>query len=217
VVFPGGFSFGDVLDSGKGAAAVIQFNPVLAEQFARFFARKDTFSLGVCNGAQLMAFLGWAPFAELADDQKPRFVGNTSGRFESRFTTVEIMPSPAIMFAGMEGSRMGVWVAHGEGRVHVPSPAVMRDIIKQNLAPLRFVEPDGGPTTRYPFNPNGSPDGITGLCSPDGRHLAIMPHPERSTHGLWQWPWLPEVWSKLEASPWLRMFQNARDWCERGE
>lgn len=215
VIFPGGFTFGDVLDSGKGAAAVIRFNPKLAKQFDDFYARPDTFSLGVCNGAQLMAILGWAPFVNLPDAQKPRFVGNASGRFESRFVTVEIMPSPAIMFAGMEGSRLGAWVAHGEGRVHVPEPGVMRDIEDQKLVAMRFVAPDGGPTTQYPFNPNGSPDGMTGLCSPDGRHLAIMPHPERSGINLWQWPWLPDEWSGLEASPWLKMFQNAREWCER--
>ncbi len=214
VVFPGGFTFGDVLDSGKGAGAVIRFNSKLAKQFADFYARPDTFSLGVCNGAQLMAILGWAPFIDLPDAQKPRFVKNASGRFESRFTTVEIIPSPAIMFKGMEGSRLGVWVAHGEGQAHIPEAETMAEIAKQNLAPLRFVVPEGGPTTQYPFNPNGSPDGITGFCSPDGRHLAIMPHPERSANALWQWPWLPKEWSSLEASPWLRMFQNAREWCD---
>jgi len=214
-IFPGGFTFGDVLDSGKAAAAVIRFNPRLAKQFAEFYARPDTFSLGVCNGAQLMAILGWAPFIDLPDERKPRFITNASGRFESRFVSLEIMPSPAIMFAGMEGSRLGAWVAHGEGRVHVPEASVMADIRSGKLSPLRFVEPDGGPTTRYPFNPNGSPDGMTSLCSPDGRHLAIMPHPERSGIALWQWPWTPPEWSKLEASPWLKMFQNAYDWCEK--
>ena len=161
-----------------------------------------------------MALLGWAPFNKLPDEEKPRFISNTSGKFECRFVTVEIGDSPAIMLKGMEGSRLGVWVAHGEGRLHVPEPAVMRDIKAQNLAPIRFVEPDGGPTTTYPFNPNGSPEGITSLCSPDGRHLAMMPHPERAANALWQWPWLPEDWQKYEASPWLRMFQNARAWCD---
>lgn len=215
VVFPGGFSFGDVLDSGKGWAGVIRFNKVLAEQFAAFYARQDTFSLGVCNGAQLMALLGWAPFSQLADEDKPRFIHNASGRFESRLVTVEIQSSPSILLKGMEGSRLGVWVAHGEGRLHVPAPEVMTDITKQNLAPLRFVEPESGPTEAYPFNPNGSPDGITALCSPDGRHLAMMPHPERMTNALWQWPWLPDDWKTLEASPWLKMFQNAKAWCDR--
>ena len=214
IIFPGGFSFGDVLDSGKGWAGVIRFNPNVSEQFAAFYARPDTFSLGVCNGAQLMALLGWAPFSQLTDDEKPRFVHNASGRFESRMVTVEIQESPAMMFKDMAGSRLGVWVAHGEGRLHVPSPQTMRDIHQQNLAAMRFVEPEGGPTTRYPFNPNGSPDGITALCSPDGRHLAMMPHPERLSNALWQWPWLPDEWKSLESSPWLRIFQNAKDWCD---
>ncbi len=215
VAFPGGFSFGDVLDAGKGSAGVIRFNKVLAKEFANFYERPDTFSLGTCNGAQLMALLGWAPFINLADDERPRFISNTSGRLECRFVTVEIGPSPAIMLRGMEGSRLGVWVAHGEGRLHVPTPEVMKQIGEQNLAPMRYVEPDGGPTTAYPFNPNGSPGGITALCSPDGRHLAMMPHPERLANALWQWPWLPEDWASLPASPWLRMFQNAREWCDR--
>ncbi len=119
------------------------------------------------------------------------------------------------MFAGMEGSRLGVWVAHGEGRLHVPTPETMKSIHESSLAPVRFVTPDGGPTSSYPFNPNGSPDGITALCSPDGRHLAMMPHPERMANALWQWPWLPTDWAGLEASPWLKMFQNAREWCEK--
>ncbi len=214
VIFPGGFSFGDVLDSGKGWAGVIRFNSAQAGQFEEFYARRDTFSLGVCNGAQLMALLGWAPFKQLADAGKPRFIANRSGRFESRFVTVEIQPSPAIMLREMAGSRLGVWVAHGEGQLHVPSADIFQQILDQNLAPLRFVGEDNRATTSYPFNPNGSPEGITALCSPDGRHLAMMPHPERLSNQLWQWPWLPEGWSELEASPWLKMFQNARLWCD---
>jgi phosphoribosylformylglycinamidine synthase len=214
VVFPGGFSFGDVLDSGKGWAGVIRFNEKLAQQFAEFYARPDTFSLGVCNGAQLMALLGWAPFVDLSDEDKPRFIHNASGRFESRLVTVEIQDSPAMMFEGMVGSRLGVWVAHGEGRLHVPQPTTMKTIADQKLVALRFVEPEGRATMAYPFNPNGSPDGITALCSPNGRHLAMMPHPERMSNALWQWPWLPDDWKNLEASPWLKMFQNAKIWCE---
>ena len=212
VVFPGGFSFGDVLDAGKGWAGAIRFNPELAAQFAAFRARPDSFSLGVCNGCQLMALLGWAPLHDLPDELRPRFVRNMSERFESRFVTVEIAPSPAIMLSGMTGSRMGVWVAHGEGRLHVPEQDTLAAIIKADLAPIRYVSADG-PTQTYPHNPNGSPDGIAGLCSPDGRHLALMPHPERLASGLWQWPYLPDGFRDLVASPWLRMFQNARDWC----
>ncbi|MBI2798466.1 phosphoribosylformylglycinamidine synthase [Candidatus Saccharibacteria bacterium] len=217
VAFAGGFSFGDVLDSARGWASVINFNPKLAKQFNDFYNRQDSFSLGVCNGAQLMALLGWVPGDDLADPQKPRFSHNQSGRFESRFTTVEILHSPSIMLKEMAGTRMGVWVAHGEGRLHVPDEGVMQTVLNNQLAPIRFVDYSGKPTTKYPFNPNGSPGGITALCSADGRHLAMMPHPERLANALWQWPWLPEDWKSLKASPWLRMFQNARDWCEESK
>ena len=213
IVFPGGFAYGDVMDAGKGWAGAIRFNEVLRAEFERFRNRPDTFSLGVCNGAQLMLLLGWTSAPDLPEDLRPRFVGNASGRFESRLVTVEILPSPAVMLRGMSGSRLGVWVAHGEGRLHVPDPATSRELATGNLAPIRFAQPVGGITERYPMNPNGSPDGITALCSPDGRHLAMMPHPERLANQLWQWPWLPEEWQELESSPWLRMFQNARDWC----
>ncbi len=213
VAFVGGFSYADVLDSAKGWAAVIRFNPRLQEEFSEFYARPDTFSLGVCNGCQLMALLGWVPYRDLEDRRQVRFIRNRSERFESRFSTVKILPSPAIMLQGMEGSILGVWVAHGEGRVHFPDPSVKEDILRRGLAPLRYVDETGDVTTRYPFNPNGSEDGITALCTPDGRHLAMMPHPER-TFLLWQWPWIPEQWWDLKASPWLRMFQNARRWCD---
>jgi len=214
VVFPGGFAFGDVLDSGKGWAGVIRFHTAIAEQFAAFYARPDTFSLGVCNGCQLMALLGWVPWPSLPDVEQPRFIRNASGRFECRWTTVEITESPAVMFKGMSGSRLGAWVAHGEGQLHAPQ---IERIIDAGLAPLRFVDGAGRATTTYPLNPNGSAHGVTGLCSPDGRHLAIMPHPERSATALWQWPWLPDDWRDLPVSPWLRMFQNARAWCTEGK
>jgi phosphoribosylformylglycinamidine synthase len=205
VAFPGGFSYGDVLDAGKAWAGIIRGQ--LASQFDRFYRRPDTFSLGVCNGAQLMALLGWAPDPALADELRPRFIRNRSGRFECRLATVEITPSPSIFLRGMAGSRLGVWVAHGEGRLHLPGP------VDPSLVPLRYADPDGKATELYPFNPNGSPGGATALTSPDGRHLAMMPHPERMTNQLWQWPWLPPGWRDLPASPWLTMFQNAYDWC----
>ena len=206
VAFVGGFAFGDVLDSAKGWASVIRNNERLAEEFARFFARPDTLSLGVCNGCQLMALLG-IPGFDLPDPLAPRFVRNASERFESRFTTVRIDRSPAIMLQGMEDSILGIWVAHGEGRLHVPDPATLDWIVENRLAPVRYVDPDGNPTTAYPYNPNGSPLGIAALCSPDGRHLAIMPHPERSFQ-LRQWPWVPPDWA-CRSGPWLRMFRNA--------
>ena len=213
IVFVGGFSFADVLDSGKGWAGVIKFNPSVFEQFHNFRQRKDTFSLGVCNGCQLMALLGWIPTAEgLPEAQQPRLLHNDSGKFESRFSSVQIQASPAVMLKGMEGSSLGVWVAHGEGRFHFPDASVQNMVMEKNLAPVRYVNDVNEITEEYPFNPNGSPEGIASLCSEDGRHLAIMPHPER-VFTTWQWPWMPSAWKDLEAGPWLQMFQNARAFC----
>lgn len=213
IAFVGGFSYADVLDSAKGWAGAIRFNKKLYEQFQRFYERSDTFSLGVCNGCQLMALLGWVPWRGIQGNIQPRFIQNKSGRFESRFSTVKILHSPAIMLNGMEGSILGIWVAHGEGRLYFPDIKIQEELLKQNLAPLRFVDDDGEFTEKYPFNPNGSPSGITALCSPDGRHFAMMPHPER-TFLKWQWAYMPEDWKNLKASPWLKMFQNARQWCK---
>ena len=117
------------------------------------------------------------------------------------------------MLRGMEGSTLGVWVAHGEGRIIFPDEDIMREVLQKDLSPVRFVDDDGEATELYPYNPNGSPAGIAALCSPDGRHLAMMPHPER-TFLKWQWAYMPEDWKQnLMMSPWLRMFQNARQWC----
>ncbi len=212
IAFVGGFADADVLDAAKGWAGVIRFHERVRREFERFYQRPDTFSLGVCNGCQFMALLGWVPLAGLPSEQQPRFIQNTSERFESRFSTVRIMPSPAIMLKGMEGSTLGVWVSHGEGRCFFPKNSISGKVLSDNLAPVRFVDNKGKATTTYPFNPNGSLAGITALCSPDGRHLAMMPHPER-TFLLWQWPWLSESFKKLEASPWLKLFQNAYEWC----
>jgi phosphoribosylformylglycinamidine synthase len=215
VAFVGGFSYADVLDSAKGWAGVIRFNDKIWEEFQNFYSREDTFSLGVCNGCQLMALLGWVPWTGIDDRVQPRFIHNMSGRFESRFSSVTILPGPSIMLRGMEGSVLGIWVAHGEGRAFFPEDSILQKIDEQNLAPVRYVDDSSEVTMRYPFNPNGSARGIASLCSPDGRHLAIMPHPER-TFLKWQWPWMPEDWNRnLKASPWLKMFQNAREWCEK--
>ncbi len=155
------------------------------------------------------------PWHGLSDEDQVRFIQNRSGRFESRFSTVTIQESPAIMFEGMRGARLGIWVAHGEGRAFFPNPGVLERVGTLNLAPLRYVDDAGGVTEAYPFNPNGSPKGIAGLCSEDGRHLAMMPHPERVFLN-WQWGWMPDSLKQgLEASPWLTMFQNARAWCDR--
>jgi phosphoribosylformylglycinamidine synthase len=214
VVFVGGFSYADVLDSAKGWAATIRFNKKVWDQFEKFYHRPDTFSLGVCNGCQLMALLGWVPWRGIPDELQPRFIHNQSGRFESRFSTVKILKSPSVMLRGMENSVLGIWVAHGEGLAYFPDKMIF-DEAEYGLAPIRYVDDDGTITEAYPFNPNGSPAGIAGLCSSDGRHLAMMPHPERTVL-TWQWGWLPEDLKKsLTASPWLRMFQNAREWCEK--
>ncbi|MCZ6858399.1 MAG: phosphoribosylformylglycinamidine synthase, partial [Gemmatimonadetes bacterium] len=213
IAFVGGFSFADVLDSAKGWAGVIRFNKDVWRQFEEFHARSDTFSLGVCNGCQLLALLGWVPWRGIADEIQPRFVHNASGRFESRFSTVRIQESPSIMLQGMEGSTLGVWLAHGEGRSFFPQADILERVERDRLAPIRYVDDEGKVTESYPFNPNGSAAGIAALCSADGRHLAVMSHPER-TFVTWEWPWMPEEWKEtLEASPWLRMFQNAREWC----
>lgn len=213
--FVGGFSYGDVLDSGKGWAGIIKFNPKLKKMFDFFYNRHDTFSLGVCNGCQLMSLLGWVPRAGISETRQPRFIGNNSGRFESRWVTVKIFKSPSIMLKGMEDSILGIWVAHGEGYLNFPDAKILSEVFDNKLAPIAYVDNDGMPTEKYPFNPNGSPLGITALCSPDGRHLAMMPHPERS-FVLWQWPWIPEdLKDYLKVSPWLKLFLNARKWCSK--
>jgi phosphoribosylformylglycinamidine synthase len=224
VVFVGGFSYADVLDPAKGWAGIIRFNFKLREMFDSFFNRPDTFSLGICNGCQLMAFLGIVPWQGIPESNQPRFIQNASERFESQWGMVKITKSPSIMLKGMEGSILGIWSAHGGGRLYCPNPEILADARRRGLTPIAYVDDKGAPTERYRFNPNGSPFGITAFCSPDGRHLAMMPHPERSFL-LWQWPWIPEEWKStkwrfsvgdylLWPSPWLRIFQNAREWCE---
>jgi phosphoribosylformylglycinamidine synthase len=219
LVAVGGFSYADVPESAKGWAAAIRFNERLRKMFNDFYNRPDTFTLGVCNGCQLFGLLGWVPWLGIPDAKQPRFVQNLSGRFESRWVTVKISESPAMMFKGMADSILGIWVAHGEGRLHFPDPTLMDEVIRKKLVPLFFVDDEGRTDEKisqsYPFNANGSPFGITGLCSPDGRHLAIMPHPERAFL-KWQWAWMPnDLNNRLKASPWIRMFQNAREWCEK--
>jgi len=223
IVFVGGFSYADVLDSAKGWAGSIRFNDALWEQFQAFYDREDTFSLGVCNGCQLMALLGFVPaeggLGQTSDEKQPRFIHNDSGRFESRWVTVGVdADTPAVMLDGMQGSKIGIWIAHGEGKVKFPDASRVDDIVAGGQAPIRYVDADGEATTRYPLNPNGSERGIAGLCSKDGRHLAMMPHPERAFLG-WQMPWAPED-AGIDANgpgPWLRMFQNARTWAEKNK
>ncbi|XP_029939692.1 phosphoribosylformylglycinamidine synthase [Salarias fasciatus] len=214
-VFVGGFSYGDVLGSAKGWAAAISYNDTARAEFKRFQQRSDTLSLGVCNGCQLLALLGWVGANESQTDVV--LTHNKSGRFESRFVNVAILNSPSVWLTGMEGSALGVWVAHGEGLMQFRSAEAQRRVISGGLAPVRYIDDEGHPTETYPLNPNGSPEGIAGLCSTDGRHLAMMPHPERCTLS-WQWPWAPRDFRpSLTPSPWLRMFRNAAAWCSSQE
>ena len=212
----GGFSYADVPESAKGWAATILFNERLRGMFQKFYDRPDTFTLGICNGCQLFGLLGWVPGLDLPAERQPRFVRNTSGRFESRWVTLKVRESRAMLLQGMQDLVFGIHVDHGEGRLLFPDPAIRAQVEKEHLAPVVFVDDDGHPTETYPFNPNGSPGGIAGLCSPDGRHLALMPHPER-VFLPWQAHWLPEELKGLAATPWLQMFRNAYDWCMGGK
>jgi phosphoribosylformylglycinamidine synthase len=203
VVACGGFSYGDVLGAGEGWAKTIRFNPRLADMFAAFFGRADTFALGICNGCQMMSSLASIiPGAEAW----PKFTRNKSEQFEARFSLVEVQGSPSIFFAGMEGSRIPVAIAHGEGFADFSQQG---DASKALVA-MRFVDHHGNATERYPFNPNGSPEGITSVTTTDGRFTVLMPHMER-VHRNVQMSWTPEDWT-TDASPWLRAFQNARRW-----
>jgi phosphoribosylformylglycinamidine synthase len=198
----GGFSYGDTLGAGEGWARSILFNLALAEQFKAFFARPDTFALGVCNGCQMLAAL--SPIIPGAQAW-PKFTTNKSERYEARLALVEVLPSPSIFFDGMAGSRIPIAVAHGEGYADFSQrgdPATVQRA-------LRFVDHHGRPTEAYPLNPNGSPDGLTSVTTPDGRFTVLMPHPERVFRNiLMSWT----SGDKSELSPWMRMFRNARKW-----
>jgi phosphoribosylformylglycinamidine synthase len=200
----GGFSYGDVLGAGGGWAKTVLFNPRLLEEFRTFFEREDTFAIGVCNGCQMLAGLrDLIPGA----GHWPAFVRNRSEQFEARLSMVEILESPSILFSGMAGSRLPVAVAHGEGRAQ---PAA--DVAIDTLLPvLRFVDNRGNPAERYPANPNGSPGGLTGFTSIEGRATILMPHPERVFLRR-QFSWFPGDW-RAEESPWMQLFHNARRWA----
>ncbi|KAJ8922735.1 hypothetical protein NQ315_007770 [Exocentrus adspersus] len=213
LIFPGGFSYADVLGSAKGWAASILYNDKIREQFTKFILRPDTFSLGVCNGCQLLALLGWVG-TPVTGNAKPDIMleHNLSERFECRWSTVKIEKSKAIMLKDMDGSSFGVWVAHGEGRFVFKDDSIYKKLVKDNLIALRYVDDDNNPTEIYPLNPNGSIEGLAGVCSSDGRHLAMMPHPERCVQPF-QWPYMPRDWVHYQNSPWEKMFRNAYDWC----
>jgi phosphoribosylformylglycinamidine synthase len=202
----GGFSYGDVLGAGEGWAKSILFNAQLRRQFEAFFARSDSFTLGVCNGCQMLAALkslvpGTAHW--------PRFVRNRSEQFEGRVGLIEVLPSPSMFFSGMQGSIMPIAIAHGEGRAEFADQAGARACVDTGLVSLRFVDNRDLATEAYPANPNGSPLGITGLTSEDGRATILMPHPERVFRTV-QNSWHPAEWG--EDSGWMRMFRNARVW-----
>jgi phosphoribosylformylglycinamidine synthase len=196
----GGFSFGDVLGGGEGWAKSALYNPRARDEFSAFFARPDTFALGVCNGCQMMAAL-----KELIPgaDAWPRFVKNASEQFEARVVSVEILPGPSIFFKGMEGSRIPIVTAHGEGRAVFDAPEHAARV----LVSMRYVDNRGNPTEVYPLNPNGSAGGLTGVTTADGRFTVVMPHPERVFRSV-QWSWHPDGWG--EDAPWMRVFRNAR-------
>lgn len=200
----GGFSYGDVLGAGGGWAKSVLYHAAIRDQFQAFFERGDTFSLGVCNGCQMLSQLaGLIPGAE----HWPRFVRNQSEQFEGRVARVAVEKSPAVMLKGMEGSKLPIAIAHGEGLAQFESDAIMRDVQTSGQVALRYVDNYGTATTAYPANPNGSPAGITGLTSLDGRALIMMPHPERVFRAVTN-SWCPSEWE--EDGAWMRMFRNAR-------
>jgi phosphoribosylformylglycinamidine synthase len=202
----GGFSYGDVLGAGEGWAKSILFNAQLREQFGAYFERPETFTLGVCNGCQMLSALkSLIPGA----DHWPRFVRNRSEQFEGRVGLVEVLPTPSVFFAGMAGSVMPIAIAHGEGRAEFADVAALDACAASGLVSLRVVDNRGGATEQYPANPNGSPQGIAGLASADGRVTILMPHPERVYRTL-QHSWHPDGWG--EDGPWMRLFRNARVW-----
>ena len=191
-----------MLGGGEGWAKSILYNARARDEFAEFFARPDTFALGVCNGCQMMAAL-----KELIPgaDAWPRFIKNTSEQFEARLSTMAILEGPSLFFAGMAGSRIPVVVAHGEGRAVFDRPSHAAAVTVVG----RFVDNRGVAAGTYPLNPNGSPDGLTAVTTADGRFTALMPHPERVFRSV-QMSWHPMGWG--ENSPWMRVFRNARVW-----
>jgi phosphoribosylformylglycinamidine synthase len=208
----GGFSYGDVLGAGEGWAKTILFNQQLRDQFSSFFNRQDSFALGVCNGCQMMSNLsGIIPGA----DAWPKFTRNQSEQYEARLVMAEVMASPSIFTQGMTGSQLPIAIAHGEGFANFSQQGNLETLQKQGLAALRFVDHQGNPTESYPMNPNGSPGGLTGVTTLDGRFTVMMPHPERVFRAV-QMSWAPKEWLDTPdgASPWMRLFRNARVWTK---
>jgi phosphoribosylformylglycinamidine synthase len=206
LVAPGGFSYGDTLGAGQGWAKSVLFHPRTRDLFAAFFARDDRFALGVCNGCQALAAL-----KELVPGAAdwPLLLRNRSEQFEARVSLVEIPESKSLFFAGMAGSRLPIAVAHGEGRMTFAGEDALARLQSAGQLALRYVDHYGRPAETYPCNPNGSSEGVTGLCNTDGRVTILMPHPERVIRTVGN-AWHPDGWG--EDSPWLRMFRNARKW-----
>jgi phosphoribosylformylglycinamidine synthase len=208
IVFCGGFSNSDVLGSAKGWAGAFLFNPKAKEALDKFYARKDTLSLGICNGCQLMVELGLCENEELrmkneefATARRAKMLHNDSHKFESEFICLQIPENKSVMFGSLSGNKLGLWVAHGEGKFHLPEAESAYNIIaKYNYH-------------GYPANPNGSDYDVAGICSKDGRHLAMMPHLERAVFP-WQCAWYPERRRMDEVTPWIEAFVNARKWVE---
>ncbi|MDO9613670.1 MAG: phosphoribosylformylglycinamidine synthase subunit PurQ, partial [Bacteroidota bacterium] len=198
IVFVGGFSNSDVLGSAKGWAGAFKYNDAAKLALDNFYKREDTLSLGVCNGCQLMVELGLV-YPERAE--KPRMLHNESHKFESGFVNVEIQPNNSVMLQSMEGMKLGVWVAHGEGKFSLPQPESAYQI------PMKYSNP------AYPGNPNGSDYNVASLCSEDGRHLVMMPHLERAFKP-WHWPYYPTDRKFDEVAPWMVAFVNAKKWIE---
>ncbi|MCK5700706.1 MAG: phosphoribosylformylglycinamidine synthase subunit PurQ, partial [Cyclobacteriaceae bacterium] len=198
IVFVGGFSNSDVLGSAKGWAGAFIYNPLAKEALDKFYARKDTLSLGVCNGCQLMIELG---VVTSDHDQKPKMLHNESGKFESAFLNVDIHENHSVMLSSLAGSKLGIWVAHGEGKFSLPNEESAYHI------PMKFAK------SSYPANPNGSDFDTASLCSADGRHLVMMPHLERATYP-WNWAYYLSERKDDEVTPWVEAFGNAREWIK---
>jgi phosphoribosylformylglycinamidine synthase len=208
VIACGGFSYGDVLGAGEGWAKTVLFNEQIRDQFQSFFQRSDSFSLGVCNGCQMLSNLKTLiPGAELW----PRFVRNHSEQFEARFSLVRVEESPSIFLQGMAGSHMPIAISHGEGRAEFSSQKAMDRLLSSNQVAMRFLNNQGQVAVNYPANPNGSPEGITGVSSSDGRATLMMPHPERVYRTV-QNSWHPDDWG--EDGAWMRIFRNARKFVD---
>ncbi|MCF6775831.1 phosphoribosylformylglycinamidine synthase [Thiotrichales bacterium 19X7-9] len=206
----GGFSYGDVLGAGGGWAKSILFNDQLSNQFQAFFEREDTFSLGVCNGCQMFSQIkSLIPGAA----HWPDFIRNFSEQYEARLVMVEVMDSNSLLFKGLKGCKIPIVVSHGEGRARFENENDLQTLLTDKHVVLRYVDYDGKIATKYPANPNGSPEGVTAFTTESGRHTIMMPHPERVFRTM-QLSWHPNVWKKHQYSPWMKLFANARVWVD---